>query len=390
MTATATPAHARLAWSLFGGMSVLVGASVVIMLLHLDAARPVWGVRGAGAIWALTFGIVGLLLAVRVPRNPIGWLFLGAGALAAAMNLTGELALAPTASGRPEHPTWLGITTWLWIPVVAQFAVAIVLFPDGRIRSSRWRLFLWVFGAVTLAFTSMVALQQTPQETSSAWLASPVLGVTAGTWQLLSIVAVGSVIWRTRHAGQIERLQLRWVVSAATVLVAMIAGVELAGTASLLSEEVYLAASAGVSLVIPLLPVSIGIAVLRYRLYAIDRILSRTAVYGLVTATLVAIYLGAVLLLQVFFTTRSGQLPNIVVAITTLFVAAAFHPVRLRAQRLVNARFNRRLSDAVRVVEAFGHALRDEVDTDAVVRRLRQAADATVRPAGASVWMRSR
>jgi 4-amino-4-deoxy-L-arabinose transferase-like glycosyltransferase len=191
--------------------------------------------------------------------------------------------------------------------------------------------------------------------------------------------AAGSLIARWRRARGVERQQLKWLAWAAVMLVVAQVG------ASLLPRPLFLLVSYTSAL---LFPVAVGIAVVRYRLYDIDRLINRTLVYGLLTTLLAGIYAGAVLVLGQLFGGVGGDPPSWVVAGATLAVAALFQPARRRIQAVVDRRFNRRKYDAAKTVEAFSVRLRDEVDLDALAAELLAVVDQTMQPTTASLWLR--
>lgn len=208
-------------------------------------------------------------------------------------------------------------------------------------------------------------------------------------WQVILLVAMGSVVARRSGADATTRRQLRWIAFAAALVFATAVVVEIGSGLGFVGEDTSRWGAVLLSLAIPLIPLSIGIAVLRYRLYEIDRILSRTVVYALLTASLAAIYLSVVLVFQQLFTGRSEGVPDAVVAGTTLLIAGVFQPLRRRIQELVDGRFNRRLVDAERAIDRFGQGLRDEVEPSAIARSLRAAAQETVQPGSVSLWVRA-
>jgi hypothetical protein len=191
--------------------------------------------------------------------------------------------------------------------------------------------------------------------------------------------AAGSLIARWRRARGVERQQLKWLAYAAVMLVVAQVG------ASLLPRPLFVVVSYTSAL---LFPVAVGIAVVRYRLYDIDRLINRTLVYGLLTTLLGAIYAGTVLVLGQVFGGIGGEPPSWAVAAATLAVAALFQPARRHIQAVVDRRFNRRKYDAAKTVEAFSVRLRDEVDLDALSAELLAVVDRTMQPTTASLWLR--
>jgi hypothetical protein len=353
---------------------------------------------------ALVLGIpcagTGMVVARRQPRNPIGWLFL---VTAACLFLSTDGAGYAFLSYRLGHHLPLGplglVLDQLWGPGLVLLFVVILLFPDGRLPSRLWRAALWVFGTVyaVLEVATAVAIADalaahpvrvdangglSAVDTPAGWynlVQGPAILVLIG----LSLCFVGRQVLSWRRASSDRRQQLKWLASGAAVT--LVCGA-VSGTFS----------SSGITLVSVVanyawfgwaaLPVSIGVAILRYRLYDIDRIISRTLAYAIVTGLLVGVYAGLVLL-----ATRvlSFHTP-VVVAASTLAVAALFTPLRRRVQRVVDRRFNRARYDADKTVAAFAARLQDSVDLDAVQVDLAGVAHQALEPAHVSVWISQR
>jgi hypothetical protein len=293
-----------------------------------------------------------------------------------------------------------------WVPLIAMFPLVILLFPDGRLPSRRWRPVLWGYLAVAacwpvsvyaVAISTVAAgdIQIIPggdlravdyPAGSSAWLGSVeavILPVLAVFW--LVFVARQVLSWR-RADGE-RRQQLKWLMSGAAVCMAATAFVAVAGTLAASASPAFQAVLNVVVVGIGALPVSIGVAILKYRLYDIDRIISRTLAYAIVTGLLVGVYAGLVLLAtQVLGHHHS----SVAVAAATLAAAALFNPVRRRVQRAVDRRFNRARYDADRTVALFAARLKDAVDLDSVRDDLAGVVQKALEPAHISVWMNER
>jgi hypothetical protein len=373
---------ARVVWGLWLGIALLG-----VWLSATDGEGVASFV--AYSTFLLATATVGALVASRRPRNPIGWLLLGAGL----SYVVGGLAVEEVSKdgGRGALQTlaaWLG--TWIWVAGLAPLATfGLLLFPDGRLPSPRWRPVAWLAGAGIAAMITGLALapgriEDLPIDnpvglTGAPWIADGL--IVAGTAALLGglVGSIASLRRRFRSAGPEARLQLKWLVYAGALVVTGVAlsvTVELAG-----SPE---ASNAIVTLSLATVPIAMGIAILRHRLYDVDRVINRTLVYGALTATLAAGYLGGVLLAQLIIGAESG----LAVALSTLAVAALFRPARARIQGLVDRRFYRRRYDAARTLEAFGTRLRDEVELDLVAADLRAVARETVQPTHVSLWLR--
>ena len=338
---------------------------------------------------------VGVVLASRRPTHPVGWLLL---AFAVFLSATG-VAAAYGPYGLLVRPGALPAAGFVAVYYPA-FAVAslaclglvLLLTPTGSLPSPGWRWWAWITGAVPVAFLLVVTGAPKPTPLQYRALDSPFDFDAFGGFVLLVdqlaqavtvvavVVAAGSLVIRFRRARGVERQQLRWVALAAA-LVAVGAVVALAGLAVGTSA---LIGSVATQFCVALLPVAIGAAVLRYRLYDLDRIISRALAYGLLTLVLGGGYGVVVLGLGQLLGRRS----SLTVAVATLMVAGMFQPARRRVQDLVDRRFNRRKYDAAKTVEAFRVRLRDEVDLDVLSADLLAVADRTMQPSMASLWLR--
>jgi hypothetical protein len=381
-----TPRSAvRLAWGLWG---LAVG-----LLLTAVALGPwlVPGYIGVQAVLSLAFLTVGAFLGGRRPGNAVGWLLGGWGMVMAFSALTS----AYVERGLVRDPGSLPVPGWaawaegvVWHPAFGLLAFLLLLFPHGRLPSPRWRPFAWLTVAVYLTLSLSAALAPgavelyypeatPPVRLPVAGLADTVFGWLLGGQLLVLAVALLSLVLRLRRARGEERQQVKWFVyTVVTVIVLFIAGIVVLGAG-------YLFPLFG------LVPVSVAVAVFKYRLYEIDRLINRTLVYGLLTGLLVGVYAGLVFLLGRLLDPATGD-SALAVAASTLAVAALFQPARRRLQAVVDRRFNRRRYDAARTVERFSDLLRDHVDLDTLSAELLTVVDRTVQPASASLWLRPR
>jgi hypothetical protein len=338
--------------------------------------------------------LVGALIAARMPTNPYGWLWCVGGLTFGVVAFSGGLGRAGAV------PSWLAgtVAAAAFATGICTLVFVLLLFPTGRLPGRSWR---WVARvAVLVTAVNLVVLPFAPIAASAAsgeqsteggpWavgghagdLLDQLFGRGIQAMFLLIVVAAGSVLVRFRRAGQIERQQLKWFLLGAA-LAAATTGLDVLGFVDGSPVWAYVDA-----LTSPLLPAAIGIAVLRYRLYDIDRIVSRTVSYGLLTAALIGVYLLVVALLRPLLEPVTGS-STLAVAGSTLAVAAAFNPARRRLQATVDRRFDRARYDARRAVDAFAHRLRNQVDLDEVTGGLRETVVATVAPTRVAVWLRA-
>ena len=383
----------RLAWgsAALAVLVLLTGWGLSVTGSSLEAST----LTALVAAIVIGFAGVGALIASRHPGNLIGWLFCGIALAGSLMSLSrgyAEYWLDGNSASTTLGELAASYGDVSWIPAILPAATfLLLLFPNGRLPSRRWRPVAWCAGlGIALLFvgdfTSGGPLEDYPDLVNAYGVDSPVLDLVEVIGALLLLVAlVGSplsLVLRYRRAGREERQQIKWLalagaVAATTFVIAVAAW-------DLLSEPV---ANSAIMLSIVALPVAAGVAILRYRLYDIDVVINRTLVYGALTATLALTYLGSVLLLQLALsgiTEGSG----LAVAASTLAVAALFRPARARIQRGVDRRFYRRKYDAARTLERFGAHLRDEVDIDALGGELRAVVAQSMQPASISLWLR--
>ena len=374
-------------------LAVLAAAVIPLSL----AARQSPAVNGAEAFGAVLFAAVGVLLARRVPGNPIGWLFI---AIACCLLLSVDSGFYAAISYRvgdhlPLAPAALFLYQ-LWGPALALFLLVVLVFPDGRLPSRSGPWIGWVFGAVLIglaaalivAVAGAVAHHQVRLDSYDGLVAidQPTGWFAAVQTAFLLIAAPFAVaglvrqvvVWR-RSSGE-RRLQLKWLAGGTVVgLVSLILGLLVPGEAPAAER----AAANVIAVGVVALPGAIAVAVLKYRLYEIDRIVSRTLAYAIVTGLLVGLYAGLVLLA----TGVLGLHSAIAVAAATLIAAALFAPLRRRVQRIVDRRFNRARYDAERIVASFAAGLQGTVDLDSVRDGLAAAVDHALAPAHVSVWL---
>jgi hypothetical protein len=408
-------ASSWLAWSLAGLSLTMFVAGVALTLLFLSGApdtRPssTWGTVGAllGGGLFLVFPLVGALIASRRPENAIGWICLAVGLLWTLIGMSdayGEYGLAQPGTV-PFAVVVAGINNWLWVPAVGLLGTyLLLLFPDGMLPSSRWRPLAWLSGAVLVLASVGVMLSPGPLQglggvrnpfglegqqwlTSVGYAALPLL-------PLCMLASALSLVLRFRRSRGEERQQIKWIAFSASVVVIVYL---IAMVASLLSAaETWFAGSSpawlsflqSAALVsLTAVPIAVGFAVLRYRLYDIDLLINRALVYSSLTVTLAATYFGTVVSLQYVLRALTGQGSTLAVVASTLAIAALFNPLRRRVQALVDRRFYRRKYDAARTLEAFSARLRNETDVDVLRNAVVGVARSTVQPAHVSLWLR--
>jgi hypothetical protein len=377
---------------------LLVGLAVLAPPLAHLAHKPVAAAVAEAGLFGLTFGSVGLLVTRRQPGNPLGWLMLVAAVLFVLQYDASWYSVVDYRLRPGSLPAgWLAVLAQpAWAPDIVLAGLAIFLFPDARLPSRRWRWLLWLFlctGGVWIATAYTEAIravldQHVRVDTSGNLLA---LSGTRGWFAvvqtvffpLLGLCYVGAISRQVvgfRRATGERRLQLRWLSAGATVaivglFVSIILGSDTSGPLAPLQVAATVAIAA--------LPISIGVAILRYRLFDIDRLITRTLSYALLTGLLIGVYVGLVA-----FATRVLPFSSpVAVAGSTLAVVAAFNPFRRRVQRQVDRRFNRAQYDAEATVAAFARRLPAAVDLATTRRELLTVVHATLAPREASLWL---
>jgi hypothetical protein len=351
-----------------------------------------------GFVLGATFPVVGWVIASRRPGNPIGWIFIGVGLSQALDSFAQQYAavgLVVATGSLPAADVMAWVGAWAWAPGFTLLLTAtVLLFPDGHPPSRRWRAVLWAAAVALVLLVVPVAIASWPFRGVALLASGPITSTDPFMSAMLALEGVGlllllasslasitGLVVRFRRARGVERAQLEWFVAAGVAeILILVASTLVPLPWPILS--VLLAAA-----VSPLLPIAAAIAILRYRLYDIDRIISRTVSYAVITGLLAAVFAGLVVGLQGLlapFTAGNG----LAVAASTLVVAAAFQPLRTRVQRLVDRRFDRARYDAEAIVTGFVGSVRDQVELDALVGGVIVAARRSVAPASASVWLR--
>ncbi|HEX5585219.1 hypothetical protein [Gaiella sp.] len=385
------------AWVACAALVVLTMVAVALLALARSGrayAASDWLGEGTDAFMVLVYAAVGVVVTLRRPANLVGWALVlaGLGSIAGgAADAYAELALL----GRPElglpgGAAAAAVSPGSWTPLMAGVFLLLATFPSGAVPPGRRRIwvssvlvgFASVWATITVATRDLDSpFEQFENPFSPSWgdvafaAAVPLLVAC-----LLSVVAAGvDVVRRFRRSEGQEREQFKWLASSATLLVV---------TFPFAAAFNWSRVAGGLfSLALIALPISVGIAVLRYHLYAIDRIVSRTLTYAALTVVLGAAYAGLVLGGQALFSSFAGG-SNLAIAVSTLIAAALFLPLRSRIQRVVDRRFNRRQYDAQRTLEAFGSRLRNELELDALRGDLVDVVSETMQPAHARLWLR--
>ena len=375
-------------------MLVLIAATTAMKAAGWKGSGNTGTVSNVALLLAfLAFATMGALVAARVPRNPIGWLFLAIALLAALSSVAENYAFHAAVEQPGSLPlavfvAWL--YSWTWYPTVILLLFVPLLYPTGRVPGPRWRFLLTAEIALAAIVTVFYMFNPGPLDGDMELPVNPigiaplgtvvdklgpVLALTAISFIVLGIV---SLVIRFRRSRDIERQQIKIMAYAATLVLA-----GLLSTFSLSSE----AGDVVFAVTILLFPGAVGVAMLRYRLYDVDRVINKTIVYGALTAVLAGAYAGLVLGSQALFSSVAGG-SNLAIAISTLLVAALFMPLRRRIQGFVDRRFYRRRYDAARTLERFTARLREEVDLEVLNSDLIDVVHETVQPARVSLWLR--
>jgi hypothetical protein len=421
---------AWLAWSLWAVCAALIALALLLDFFTADVPllpgerllRLGPGLAVLTGVLSLAYPTVGALIASRLPTNPIGWIFCGVGLLYGVRRFTGAYAdhaqFENIALPGGEYAAWF--STWTGPAGLTLAGVfLILLFPNGRLPSRRWRIVAWaaLLGAMALALADVF---KPGSLYAYHWVENPLgwVGVIGGaytTYQFLAalslfgmsllaastLAALFSLILRLRHAGADERQQLKWFLFAAVPAGVCISVVLLQNMVYNLTSELlygntvellpwkvwnYILYVAMFALLI--VPLFTCIAILKYRLYDIDIIINRALVYGSLTVMLVAFYIGGIVVLQRIFVTLTGQQSTLAVVASTLLIAALFTPLRRRIQGFIDRRFYRRKYDARKTLEAFSTKLKNETDLESLNNDLVGVVSETMQPAHVSVWLR--
>ncbi len=390
-----------LAWSLWAISVALTGLSLVLLILILrypDVHVFDWWLGNALVVVDAT---VGAIVASRRPENPVGWLLCLSGVAVGASSFTSQYAIyallaRPGSLPAGEAMAW--ISAWM-LPIMIGIQVSyLMLFPTGRLPGRRWRWLAWLTVAFVLLGVLTFAFSPGAHQGSLGPIKNP-LGIEGfdvfyeavlyTMAPLLFGTAALSLFVRLRRAVGVERQQIKWFAYAAAIYALSIV-INVINLAIVTPPWFEWAGTAFFTAAGTTIPISIGIAILRYRLYDIDVIINRTLVYGSLTVTLALLYFGGVTLTQSTFRLLTGQeqQPQLVIVASTLMIAVLFNPLRHRTQEFIDRRFYRRKYDAVKTLEEFSAKLRNETDLEALDGELLSVVRETVRPDHASLWLR--
>src|SRR4051794_30187454 len=380
-----------LAWALCAISLALLTTGAVLQVAFPEGPEDGVLYVTAGTLSTALVPLVGALIASRLPANPYGWLWC-AGGLTFGVGTLWEGLQRTDVSARWF---WAALGTAGYLIGVCVFAFVMLLFPTGRLPSPAWRWPAWAavaaagIGVLVLPFTPSAVAGVPPGPWAVGGRAGEVLGDVVGgaatALFLLLLPAAASLLIRFHRAGPVERLQLKWLIVAAVLGAPTTVISVLAGLGACVGPPVWGLIDQATT---GLLPAAVGIAVLPYRLYAIDRIVGRPVSYGLLSALLVGVYLLVVALLRPLLEPFTGS-STLAVAGSTLAVAAVFNPARRRLQHTVDRRFDRARYDAALAVDAFAARLRTQVDLDQITEGLCSTVTATVAPGRMAVWIRT-
>jgi hypothetical protein len=381
-----TRTAAWLAWAVCAISLAFTALCFLLMALNVSLNTPAYAFWPDLTSIAVGYSVIGAIIASRLPKHPIGWICCAIGLIAAVDHFAGEYAvyaLLALPHPLPGGEAMLWLQGWFWMLFIGLIVFLLLLFPTGRLPGTRWRPFAWVSGAVISAgvvwssvISPAVDLNAPPSPVQLSVL-------------LLGGVAAASLVVGRRGVSGVERQQIKWLLYVGPIMF-VASGLHIGfyyfwlpeGSWGLWASDLLVIVG-GLSV-----PIAIGVAILRYRLYEIDLIINRTLVYGSLTVLLVALYFGGIVVLQRVFVTLTGQQSTLAVVASTLLIAAMFTPLRRRIQSFIDRRFYRRKYDARKTLETFSAQLRNETDLDALSDDLVGVVRETMQPAHVSLWLR--
>jgi hypothetical protein len=381
-----TRTAAWLTWAVCALSLTLTALNFLLIALNVSLNTPAYAFWPDLTSIAVGYSVIGAIIASRLPKHPIGWICCAIGLIAAVDHFAGEYAvyaLLALPHPLPGGEWMLWLQGWFWMLFIGLIVFLLLLFPTGRLPGTRWRPFAWVSGAVISAgvvwssvISPAVDLNAPPSPVQLSVL-------------LLGGVAAASLVVGRRGVSGVERQQIKWLLYVGPIMF-VASGLHIGfyyfwlpeGSWGLWASDLLVIVG-GLSV-----PIAIGVAILRYRLYEIDLIINRTLVYGSLTVLLVALYFGGIVVLQRVFVTLTGQQSTLAVVASTLLIAAMFTPLRRRIQSFIDRRFYRRKYDARKTLETFSAQLRNETDLDALSDDLVGVVRETMQPAHVSLWLR--
>jgi hypothetical protein len=394
-------ASSWIAWSLWALSVALTALSLLLLVLNLSHPDVyVYDYWLENALSAVLYSTIGAIVASRRAENPVGWLFCLLGLAFSIGHSSSQYAIytqltQPDLLPAGQALAW--ISSWILPPIIGLQVFSFLLFPTGRLPSRRWMWLAWlavassIVGTISSAFSFGTNAGLCPVQNPLGIEGFSNVYEAVLTFLTLLVVAAGfSPFTRLRRAGGVERQQIKWFAYAAA---ATLSGVVLASMIPNSVDTPPWFEWTGYALLIattPAIPVSIGIAILRYRLYDIDRIINRTLVYGALSVTLALLYFSGVTLTQITFRVITGQeqQPQLVIVASTLMIAVLFNPLRHRMQEFRDQRFYRRKYDAAKTLEQFSSKLRDETDLNALSGDILAVVRETMQPEHISLWLR--
>jgi hypothetical protein len=392
-------ASAWLAWSLCA--LALALTALALLLLDRNLAHPnayVYDYWLDNTLGVISYVPVGALIAARRPANPVGWLLCLWGVALSIGHFSAQYAIyallaQPRSLPAGEASAW--IASWILPIIIGVQVLAYLLFPTGRLPSRRWKWFAWltaafvIAGLITSAFSfgANAGLGPIPNPLGVKGF-SNAYDMVLNMLPILYGAVAYSLFVRMRRSAGVERQQIKWFAYAAAATIVGIACAYMIPDTIATPRWFDRAGFALNIAVTPAIPISMAIAILRYRLYDIDIIINRTLVYGSLSAMLVALYFGGIVVLQRVFVSLTGEQSTLAVVASTLVIASLFNPVRRRIQSFIDRSFYRRKYDAAKTLEAFSAKLRDETDLDALRNDLVGVVRETMQPAHVSLWLR--
>jgi hypothetical protein len=386
------------AWAPVPFVGALVAVSTYYWKLSYDLGRTTDepGLIAITAAAPLVFATFGALIAAHRPRNPIGWIFIAAAtciALRGASYAYGTWGQAIPSGRLPGSVYVAWFSSWIWPPAIGMLATFLpLLFPDGKLPSRRWRPLAWLSASAIVA--TMAGAAFAPRLEDFPSVANPLAAppATAGLFEALgvgfpllaasAVMSVASLVLRARRSGPIEREQIKWIAYAAAFAAAGVAFAFTSENFSTLAALLIFGPLCGI-------PIASAIAIYRYRLFDIDRLISRTFSYVIVTAVLGGLF-AIIVLLPAIAVGAGGKTPDYVIAVATVVVATLFRPVRRRVQGTIDRRFNRARYDANQTIEEFSARLREEIDINTLTAELQAVVTRTMQPAYVSLWIREK